>query len=79
MPRGDLRGALANDQHLRGSLETRISIAKDIALGMHFLHSHNPSVIHRDLRTPNCLVYDLLSLLLSLYYFINPFVITPDI
>ncbi len=33
-----------------------LKIAKDIAKGCAFLHSANPPVIHRDLKSPNVLV-----------------------
>ena len=34
----------------------RIKIATDVALGMNYLHSSSPMIVHRDLKTPNCLV-----------------------
>lgn len=34
----------------------QLYIAKQIASGMNFLHSLNPHVLHRDLRTPNILI-----------------------
>jgi serine/threonine protein kinase len=34
----------------------RLKIAKDVAKGMAFLHSMNPPIMHRDLKTPNIMV-----------------------
>lgn len=38
------------------SWEMRLKIATDIAEGMSYLHSLQPPIIHRDLKTPNILV-----------------------
>lgn len=35
----------------------RLKIAKDVAKGMTFLHSMNPPIMHRDLKTPNIMVW----------------------
>jgi serine/threonine protein kinase len=35
---------------------TRMRMAQDIALGMHWLHSSTPQIIHRDLKPSNLLV-----------------------
>eukprot|EP00164_Ancoracysta_twista_P002702 GFYU01003596.1.p1 GENE.GFYU01003596.1~~GFYU01003596.1.p1 ORF type:complete len:1677 (-),score=380.96 GFYU01003596.1:129-5090(-) len=40
------------------SWERVISFAVDTCRGMHYLHSFNPQLIHRDLKTPNLLVDD---------------------
>ena len=38
--------------------ETLINrILYEISLGMHYLHSHQPMIIHRDLKSLNILVY----------------------
>jgi serine/threonine protein kinase len=34
----------------------RLGLALDAALGMHYLHSFTPAVIHRDLKSANLLV-----------------------
>ena len=34
-----------------------LRILGEIALGMHYLHSRKPQVIHRDLKSLNILVY----------------------
>ncbi|GAM20898.1 hypothetical protein SAMD00019534_040730 [Acytostelium subglobosum LB1] len=35
----------------------RLQIATEIAKGMHHMHSHNPPMIHRDLKSPNILMH----------------------
>jgi len=42
--------------------ERKFDIAIDIAKGMNYLHSFNPPVIHRDLKSSNVLVHILFSL-----------------
>lgn len=39
----------------------RLSIAADISLGMCFLHSVTPPIVHRDLKSPNVLLHRLAS------------------
>ena len=34
----------------------RVSLALDAAKGCHFLHTHKPCIVHRDLKSPNLLV-----------------------
>lgn len=43
---------------LAGQLDwsRRLGMALDAAKGMHYLHSSDPPVIHRDLKSPNLLV-----------------------
>lgn len=33
-----------------------LKIARDVAAGMAYMHSHSPPIIHRDLKSPNILV-----------------------
>src|SRR5579885_2858113 len=51
----NLRKAIVNDNRLK-DIKNQINIGKQIASGMNFLHSLEPYVLHRDLRTPNILV-----------------------
>lgn len=51
----NLRLAIQGDKRLK-SLDVQLSIAKHICSGMNFLHSINPNILHRDLRTPNILL-----------------------
>lgn len=34
----------------------RLEMLRDVAAGMHYLHTRRPSVIHGDLRSPNLLL-----------------------
>ena len=46
-----------NDKFLYSlSLAKRMSFAKDVALGMNWLHRLDPPVVHRDLKPSNCLL-----------------------
>ena len=38
------------------SIATKISIIKDVALGLRYLHTRNPPIIHRDLSSNNVLL-----------------------
>ena len=53
MPRGNLRSLLQ-----KGDIpfKTKMSFAKQIATAMSWLHSNQPPIIHRDLKTSNVLV-----------------------
>jgi serine/threonine protein kinase len=55
MELGNLHSYL--DDH-RNVIEWRqiVTIARDVARGMHFLHTQTPPKIHRDLKSPNILV-----------------------
>eukprot|EP00698_Gefionella_okellyi_P011806 TRINITY_DN3136_c0_g4_i4.p1 TRINITY_DN3136_c0_g4~~TRINITY_DN3136_c0_g4_i4.p1 ORF type:complete len:572 (+),score=101.65 TRINITY_DN3136_c0_g4_i4:93-1808(+) len=65
LPRGSVYDLL-HKQRVKLSLDQAISMAKDIARGMAFLHSAKPSpIIHRDLKTPNLLVTDALQVKIS--------------
>ncbi|GAB4820775.1 hypothetical protein N2152v2_007821 [Parachlorella kessleri] len=60
-PRGSLYDILreARTSHKLASQLTwarRLSIAVQTAQGMHYLHSHRPPLLHRDLKSPNLLL-----------------------
>eukprot|EP01125_Pyxidicula_operculata_P012537 TRINITY_DN411_c1_g1_i1.p1 TRINITY_DN411_c1_g1~~TRINITY_DN411_c1_g1_i1.p1 ORF type:complete len:630 (-),score=86.53 TRINITY_DN411_c1_g1_i1:240-2063(-) len=38
------------------NFDRKVSILRDIAAGMDYLHSRNPPVLHRDLKSPNVLI-----------------------
>ena len=52
---GDLYGLIHNEK-INIDWHVRLKIALDIAYGMDFLHSINPPLLHRDLKSPNVLV-----------------------
>ncbi|KAM9957201.1 hypothetical protein ACTFIW_008941 [Dictyostelium discoideum] len=52
---GSLYSLLSNSS-IEISWGLRLQIASEIAKGMQHLHSHNPPVIHRDLKSPNILL-----------------------
>eukprot|EP01119_Soliformovum_irregulare_P012908 TRINITY_DN3387_c1_g1_i1.p1 TRINITY_DN3387_c1_g1~~TRINITY_DN3387_c1_g1_i1.p1 ORF type:complete len:587 (-),score=127.63 TRINITY_DN3387_c1_g1_i1:28-1788(-) len=56
VPRGNLQDLLKSNSNLEWSLILRM--AGDIALGMSYLHTLSPPLIHRDLKTANILVGD---------------------
>jgi serine/threonine protein kinase len=58
MTHGSLDVYLRNPQNKLGWPQ-RLAFAQDIAAGMHFLHTFNPPIIHRDLKSPNVLVCSL--------------------
>ena len=53
--RGNLEQLLHN-KNANLSLFRRMQMAKDIAMGMCWLHKSNPAIIHRDLKPSNLLV-----------------------
>ena len=55
LPGGDVE-KLLHDPKVELSLYQRMTMAKDAALGMNWLHCSNPNVIHRDLKTSNLLI-----------------------
>jgi len=70
LPNGDLYGFLHPKHPQNNQMQTyitpsafpwnlRLLIALDIAKGMFVLHSHSPSIIHRDLRSPNIFLHSL--------------------
>lgn len=56
MTGGDLEKLLLDVTGYPLSLLTRLSMAKDAALGMAWLHGSDPMIIHRDVKTANFLV-----------------------
>ena len=59
-PIGDLYSYLHNKEIGEISWKLRVKIALDIAMGLEHMHSSSPSLIHRDLKSPNILVLFLL-------------------
>eukprot|EP00698_Gefionella_okellyi_P005534 TRINITY_DN15046_c0_g1_i1.p1 TRINITY_DN15046_c0_g1~~TRINITY_DN15046_c0_g1_i1.p1 ORF type:complete len:568 (+),score=109.89 TRINITY_DN15046_c0_g1_i1:114-1817(+) len=57
LPRGSLYDLL-HRQKQRPSLELATRMALDVARGMAFLHSAQPPIVHRDLKSPNLLITD---------------------
>lgn len=55
MPRGNLHDMLTNHS-VEMSPYLRMQMARDVVLGMNWLHSSVPQVLHRDLKTKNLLV-----------------------
>jgi serine/threonine protein kinase len=55
MELGNLHGYLEDHRNV---IEWRqvVAVARDVARGMHFLHTQTPPKIHRDLKSPNILV-----------------------
>ncbi|TYI22465.1 hypothetical protein ES332_A06G105200v1 [Gossypium tomentosum] len=52
-------GAVTHSPHfsiLTEFLPRRMRMALDVAKGMNYLHTSNPTIVHRDLKTPNLLV-----------------------
>eukprot|EP01104_Vermistella_antarctica_P017297 TRINITY_DN6101_c0_g1_i1.p1 TRINITY_DN6101_c0_g1~~TRINITY_DN6101_c0_g1_i1.p1 ORF type:complete len:869 (+),score=173.02 TRINITY_DN6101_c0_g1_i1:217-2823(+) len=54
MCRGNLSTVLRNNPEL--SWDIKLQMALDTALGMLYLHSHSPPIVHRDLKSLNLLV-----------------------
>ena len=54
MDKGSLFHVLQKEQNMPFSL--RIQIATDIAKGMVYLHTRNPPIVHRDIKSLNILV-----------------------
>jgi serine/threonine protein kinase len=56
MPRGSLRDVLNNTDKIDWDLT--VKMATDAAIGMNYLHTFDPPIIHRDLKSHNLLVDD---------------------
>jgi tRNA A-37 threonylcarbamoyl transferase component Bud32 len=54
LPKGSLWNVLRQDIVI--DHEKQMSFTKDTALGMNYLHSFQPPILHRDLKSPNLLV-----------------------
>ncbi|KAE8664382.1 Serine/threonine-protein kinase CTR1 [Hibiscus syriacus] len=55
LPRGSLY-KLLHRSNTQLNEKRRMRMALDVAKGMNYLHTSNPTIIHRDLKTPNLLV-----------------------
>ncbi|KAL3844235.1 hypothetical protein ACJIZ3_001638 [Penstemon smallii] len=55
LPRGSLY-RLLHRPNIQIDEKKRIKMALDVAKGMNYLHTSNPTIVHRDLKTPNLLV-----------------------
>lgn len=55
-PGGDLYGALRRHPELLAWDKLGRKVALDVALGLHYLQSRRPPVLHRDLKSPNILL-----------------------
>lgn len=56
MSRGSLRRVLDESKACRPDFNVLVRYASDIAAGMSYLHAQQPPMIHRDLKSENCLV-----------------------
>ncbi|KAJ8558320.1 hypothetical protein K7X08_005086 [Anisodus acutangulus] len=55
LPRGSLY-KLLHRPYIQIDEKKRMRMALDVAKGMNYLHTSNPMIVHRDLKTPNLLV-----------------------
>ena len=55
LPRGSLF-KLLHRSTIQLDLRRRLRMAEDVAKGMHYLHTCDPMIVHRDLKSPNLLV-----------------------
>lgn len=60
MTQGSLYHVIHSDREI--TLHRKFLMGRDIARGMLYLHSHKPSIVHRDLKSLNILVDDSLNL-----------------
>ncbi|ETV99099.1 TKL protein kinase, variant 1 [Aphanomyces invadans] len=56
LPNGSLWCVLRQPSSVNIDLKKQLSFAMDTALGMHYLHTFDPPILHRDLKSPNLLV-----------------------
>ncbi|KAF5746969.1 EDR1 isoform 1 [Tripterygium wilfordii] len=56
LPRGSLFKILHRRPHYQIDEKRRIKMALDVARGMNCLHTSTPTIVHRDLKSPNLLV-----------------------
>ncbi|EFA78013.1 leucine-rich repeat-containing protein [Heterostelium album PN500] len=56
LPDGNLHGYLNKQSGKRLPWKLAIELSLDIALGMEYLHSSSPPILHRDLKSPNILM-----------------------
>eukprot|EP01127_Copromyxa_protea_P019007 TRINITY_DN6092_c0_g1_i1.p1 TRINITY_DN6092_c0_g1~~TRINITY_DN6092_c0_g1_i1.p1 ORF type:complete len:781 (+),score=116.06 TRINITY_DN6092_c0_g1_i1:23-2344(+) len=55
MENGSLHSVL-HEKHQKLTEKQKICVARDIALGMNFLHLYTPKILHRDLKSQNVLI-----------------------
>ena len=55
-PGGDLYSAIRRHPDLLRWDRLGKKVAKDVALGLHYLHTRRVPVLHRDLKSPNILL-----------------------
>ncbi|KAI4380274.1 hypothetical protein MLD38_006483 [Melastoma candidum] len=55
IPRGSLY-KLLHRSNVRLNLKRRMLMALDVATGMNYLHTSHPTIVHRDLKSPNLLI-----------------------
>ncbi|KAK9810078.1 hypothetical protein WJX72_004440 [[Myrmecia] bisecta] len=56
LPRGSLFDMLHRQTSVHLDMRGRVRIALDVARAMHYLHSYQPAIVHRDLKSSNLLM-----------------------